>query len=95
MKRGPKGQAVLEPLVWKSRAKAGTLEHFRLFCKRFLKVPKGQGAGKPFVIRDWQLEAVRDVFEAGSKIHLLVLPRGNGKSGFDCRACFVLPGLWW
>ncbi|NMF32284.1 AAA family ATPase [Corynebacterium ammoniagenes] len=81
VKRGPKGPATLDPLVWRSRAKVGTLEHFRLFCKRYLKVPKGQGAGKSFIVRDWQLDAVRDVFEAGSKIHLLVLPRGNGKSG--------------
>lgn len=74
VKRGPKGPATLDPLVWKSRAKVGTLEHFRLFCKRYLKVPKGQGAGKPFIIRDWQLEAVRDVFEKARRFICLFFP---------------------
>lgn len=57
------------------------MDKFRLFCKRYLKVPKGVGVGKPFVLRDWQIEAVRPVFEGGSKIHLIQIARGNGKSG--------------
>ncbi|MGO2426792.1 MAG: terminase large subunit domain-containing protein, partial [Corynebacterium flavescens] len=44
-------------------------------------MPKGVGAKSPFVLRDWQVEAVRPLFEGKSKIHLLVIPRGNGKSG--------------
>lgn len=81
MRSGPKTAVSLEPLQWRSKAKIGTLEHFRLFCKRYLKVPKGVGAKKPFVLRDWQLEAVRPLFEGTSKIHLICIPRGNGKSG--------------
>lgn len=81
MKRGPKGPVNLEPLPWKSRAKVGTVEHFRLFCQRFLKVPRGVGALAPFKPRPWQLEAVRPFFEQSTKINLLCLPRGNGKSG--------------
>lgn len=81
LKRGPKGKVNTEPLQWRSQAKVGTLEHFRLFCKRYLKVPKGVGAGKSFILRDWQLDAVRPLFEGTSKIHLIVIPRGNGKSG--------------
>ena len=56
------------------------MDHFRLFCSRFLKVPKGVGAKTPLKLRPWQVEAVRPYFEGGSKIHLLVIPRGNGKS---------------
>ncbi|AKK02333.1 terminase TerL endonuclease subunit [Corynebacterium epidermidicanis] len=81
LKRGPKGPRVLEPLPWKSRAKVGTVEHFRLFCHRFLKVPKGVGALSPFRPRPWQLEAVRPFFEGEAKTNLLCIPRGNGKSG--------------
>ncbi|MDO5372741.1 MAG: terminase large subunit [Corynebacterium glutamicum] len=81
MKRGPKGAVELSPLSWRSQAKVGTLEHFRLFCRRYLKVPKGEGAGKPFLLREWQQDAVRPLFEGASKIHLVVIPRGNGKSG--------------
>lgn len=78
MKRGPKGQAVLEPLAWKSRATG--VDHFRLFAKRFLVVPKGVGAGSAMKLRPWQVEAVRALFEGESKIHLLSIPRGQGKS---------------
>lgn len=81
MKRGPKGAVLLEPLPWRSRAKVGTVEHFRLFARRYLRVPKGVGARKAFILRDWQLEAVRPFFEEEAKIHLICIPRGNGKSG--------------
>lgn len=79
MKRGPKGQAVLEPLAWNPRSEG--VDRFRIFCERFLVVPKGVGAKSPFRLRPWQVEAVRPLFEGGSKIHLLQVPRGNGKSG--------------
>lgn len=81
MRSGPKAAVSLEPLAWRSRAKTGTLEHFRLFTKRYLQIPRGVGAKKPFVLRDWQLEAVRPLFEGSSKVHLICIPRGNGKSG--------------
>lgn len=81
LKTGPKGATVLEPLPWNSRATVGTVDHFRLFCQRFLVTPRGVGARQPFRPRNWQLEAVRPFFEGTSKINLLCLPRGNGKSG--------------
>lgn len=79
MKRGPKGAVLLEPLAWRSRSKG--VDHFRLFCKRYLKIPKGVGTGKPFILRDWQIDAVRPLFDEASKVHLICIPRGNGKSG--------------
>lgn len=81
MKRGPKGPVELSPLSWRSKFAPGTVDHFKMFCRRYLTVPRGVGAGGPFIVRDWQLEAVRPFFEGDSKIHLLALPRGNGKSG--------------
>lgn len=81
MKRGPKGPVVLDALSWRSRAKVGSLEHFRLFAKKYLRIPKGVGAKTPFILRDWQLEAVKPLFEGSSKVHLICIPRGNGKSG--------------
>ena len=80
MKAGPKAAVTLEPLPWRSRAKVGSLRHFELFAKRYLRVPKGVGAKKPLALRGWQLEAVRPLFEGDSKVHLVCIPRGNGKS---------------
>lgn len=75
----------LEPLSWRSRAEG--VDKFRLFCKRYLKVPKGVGAGAPFILRPWQVEAVRPMFEGGSKIHLIQIARGNGKSTLIAAVC--------
>ena len=81
VKRGPKPPAVMEPLVWSTRAKG--VKHFELFCRRYLVVPKGKGAGKAFKPRGWQLDMLAGVFECvrGAHTNVFVLPRGNGKSG--------------
>lgn len=79
MKAGPKAAATLEPLAWRTRAKGA--KHFRLFCSRYLVVPRGVGAKKPFRPRDWQLEMVTGLLEGSAHTHVWVLPRGNGKSG--------------
>ena len=79
MKAGPKAAANPEPLDWRTRSKG--VDHFRLFCKRYLKVPKGKGAGKAFAPRDWQLDMVRGLLEGDAHTSVWVLPRGNGKSG--------------
>ena len=78
MKPGVKSAVVLERLDWSPRSKG--VDRFRLFCKRFLRVPKGEGALSPFVLRPWQCDALRPVFESDAKIHVLAIPRGNGKS---------------
>lgn len=79
MKAGPKAAASLEPLKWSTRSKG--VDHFRNFCRRYLKVPRGVGARKSLRPRDWQLDMCRPLFEGSAHINVWVLPRGNGKSG--------------
>lgn len=79
MKAGPKAAANADPLQWKTRSKG--VDHFRLFCKRYLLVPRGKGARKPFNIRPWQVAMCQPLYESDKKIHVWVMGRGNGKSG--------------
>ena len=80
MKAGPKPAAINEGLNWKPRTKG--VDQFRVFCKKFLKVPRGVGARGPFKPRPWQLEMCSKLYESGgAHTHVWVLPRGNGKSG--------------
>ncbi|RUP30708.1 MAG: terminase [Mycolicibacterium sp.] len=68
------------PLPWRPR---GTqTERFRVFCKKFLRVPKGHGAGSPVLLRDWQLDLVGSVMDASPRPRLAgwMIGRGNGKS---------------
>lgn len=76
---GPKRAADMSPLPWRSRSKG--VDHFRLFCERFLTVPRGNGSGRAFRPREWQLGMVSGLFEDGPHTHVWVVPRGNGKSG--------------
>lgn len=63
-------------------ARKGSVEDFRLFARRYLVVPRGTGAGKRFIVRDWQLEMLSGPFgDDWRKFSVFVLPRGNGKSG--------------
>lgn len=64
------------------------------FARRFLKVPKGTGAGDPFRLRPWQRDVVKRLYPPTGKRPrqgLLSLPRGNGKSGLA--AVLALYGL--
>lgn len=54
MKKGPKGPVELAPLSWATRSTG--VDNFRLFCHRYLTVPRGVGAGGAFRPREWQLE---------------------------------------
>lgn len=68
------------PLPWRPRGSQS--ERFRQFCKRFLRVPKGHDAGKPVILRDWQLALVGSVLDAEPRPRLAgwMIGRGNGKS---------------
>lgn len=84
VKGGPKGKADLSPLDLSKLPKAGP-KRVEAFCKTFLRVPKGTGARKPFVLRPWQMEIVAGCFphpNTGKRPRqaLVSLPRGNGKS---------------
>ena len=84
MKAGPKGAVSTQPLDLSSLPSAGP-KRVTAFCRTFLKVPKGTGALKPFILRPWQVEIVAGLFphpNTGKRPRqaLCSLPRGNGKS---------------
>lgn len=79
VKAGPKGAREMSPLPWRTRTKGA--RQFELFCKRYLKVPRGKGAGGPFRVRPWQKELVGTLLDDGRHLTVWVVPRGNGKSG--------------
>lgn len=56
------------------------------FAKTYLKVPKGTGAGKPFILRPWQIDILKRLYPTADegprpRQGLISLPRGNGKTG--------------
>ena len=61
--------------------KSGTAR-FAAWVERFIRVPKGTGAGKPMKLRDWQLDLVGSVMDAETQPRIAgwCLPRGQGKS---------------
>lgn len=68
------------PLPWRPRVSGA--EAFRRFAERYLRIPRGTGAGKPLRLRDWQLELVGSVLDADPQPRIAgwCLPRGQGKS---------------
>ena len=79
MKAGPKAQADLSPLPWTPRSRGA--EQLRLFCEKFLKVPRGKGAKGPLRLRPWQVDLAETLYADETATAVWVLPRGNGKSG--------------
>lgn len=53
----------------------------RLFCEKFLKVPRGKGARGPLRLRPWQVDLAETLYADETATAVWVLPRGNGKSG--------------
>ncbi|EXF24275.1 terminase [Nesterenkonia sp. AN1] len=80
VKAGPKRAADESPLPFRPRVTGSA--RFGKFTEKFIRVPKGYGAGSPLRLRDWQLDLVGSVLDA----HPLptqagwMLPRGQGKS---------------
>lgn len=73
--------AEFKPLP-RRNARKNSVEDFKLFARRYLVVPRGSGAGKKLIVRDWQLEMLSGTFcDDFKKFSIYVLPRGNGKSG--------------
>ena len=81
-KPGPKGQITAEPLDFSAAPPRGW-QRIVWFAEEYLVVPKGVGAKKPFVLRDWQVDIVRQMFPDADRPRqgLVSLPRGNGKTG--------------
>ncbi|PRZ41915.1 phage terminase large subunit-like protein [Antricoccus suffuscus] len=80
---GPKAPITAPPLDFSHLPPRGW-ERVEAFATRYLKVPKGTGAGDPFLLRPWQLDIIKGLFpqctETRPRQGLLSLPRGNGKT---------------
>lgn len=62
------------------------------FIEEFCRLPKGRDAGRPIVLRPWQVDIARRLFdEPRPRQGVVALPRKNGKSLLA--ACFGLWGL--
>lgn len=87
MKAGPKAQRSLRALP----AVAGEDDAARCaaWVERWLRVPRGTGAGAPLVLRPWQRAIVDELLAPETRQCVLVLPRGNGKTGLSAAV-----GLW-
>ncbi|GAA3684274.1 terminase large subunit [Nocardioides ginsengisoli] len=79
VKPGPKGQVDTSPvpMVRFPRYKAKRIERF---AKTYLKIPKGQNAGKPFRLEVFQRELGAGLFAPGIRMGLVSIARGNAKS---------------
>ncbi|QZY52717.1 terminase large subunit domain-containing protein [Leucobacter tenebrionis] len=78
---GAKGAITADPLDFTGWPEPGW-ERLQRFAETFVPMPKGVGAGEPFVLRPWQLEIVKGLFptEGRPRTGLVSLPRGNGKT---------------
>lgn len=92
MKAGPKSQADMSPLPWKPRSRGA--EQFRLFCERFIRVPRGKGARSPLRLRPWQVEMCRGLFDERTSMAVWVLPRGQGKSALSAAIALHHLFMW-
>ncbi|CAN5675808.1 terminase large subunit [soil metagenome] len=79
------------PLPFRS-SKTGAAR-FAAWCERFIRVPKGTGAGKPLKLRPWQIELAGSILDAETQPRIAgwCLPRGQGKSSLTAvLALYVL-----
>lgn len=80
-KAGPKSQADMTPLYW-DRELVG-VESLVWFSEEYLTIPRGQGAGGPMKLRDWQVSMASTLYAPETSLAVWVLPRGQGKSGIS------------
>lgn len=79
MRAGPKGQIEAEPLEFKGWPKDRAKRRER-FIREYVITPRGYGAKKPFVLRDFQKDIVRGAYADGVRTALVSIPRANGKT---------------
>ncbi len=91
MKAGPKRQIDAAPLSFKGWPHDRAKRRER-FIRTYLTTPRGQGAGKPFDLRDFQKEIVRGAFADGIRTALVSIPRANGKTMLA--AALAVAELW-
>lgn len=93
-KMGPKAETAANPLDLSMLPEKRDYRRIDAFCREFLRVPKGTGAGEPFRLRPWQKAIVKAMYPPTGKRPrqgLVSMPRGNGKSGLA--AALALYGL--
>ena len=76
---GPKAAITAEPLSFKGWPLDPAVRRQR-FIQKYVVVPKGKGALKPFKIRPWQMAILTGCFAKGIRTALISIPRANGKS---------------
>lgn len=67
------------PLPWRPKGETRS-EQFEYFCRRFLKVGKGNQKLAPLILRSWQVDICRRVLDSDTRLACLLIGRGNGKS---------------
>jgi phage terminase large subunit-like protein len=91
VKAGPKGVPDAPPLDLRRLPKRGGARYIA-FIGRYIRVPKGTGAGHRMRLRPWQQKIARGLFdEPRPREGLVSIPTGNGKS--TLAAGFGLCGL--
>ncbi|BBY82018.1 terminase [Mycolicibacterium pulveris] len=80
--RGPKGPVDTSPLPFRSKAGESETDRFARWCRKFLTVPKGNGVGAPFRLRDWQIQMLRPFLDPDPRpvVGAIMGPRGLGKT---------------
>jgi phage terminase large subunit-like protein len=92
LKEGPKGYFKGGPLDLRGLPRGGA-ERAIAFIEKYVFTPKGVGAKKRMVLRPWQQELIRSVYDdPRPRQALWSLPRANGKS--TLAACLALYGLF-
>lgn len=62
-----------------------------LFIENYLRVPEGKDAGKPVVLRDWQIKDIQKIYgnPAGTRRAILSFGRKNGKTAIAAMLLLV------
>lgn len=50
------------------------------FCEKYLIVPEGVDVGKPVVLREWQREIIRQIYDTPTRQAIVTMPRKQGKT---------------
>ena len=90
-KAGPKAPVTADPLDFTGWPTDRAARRER-FIRRYLTIPRGEGAGDPFRLRPWQEGIVRGAFAPGVRTALVSLPRANGKTMIA--AALAVAELW-
>jgi hypothetical protein len=66
------------------------------FIETYLRVPEGAHVGKPVVLREWQKDIIRKIYETPTRQAIISLGRKNGKTSFVAMIVLVhMVGPMW